>query len=181
MRASKEVAIPRMSYAPSPSLIEAYLPAASFHDAWSVSVDDSERTAFGWCQTMFAATPRWVSAPMSMRNRIVQLFGLKDLGSLSDVSRLKPEEDYRRGDRIGIFTFVEATPSEVLLCDDDKHLVVTLSLHRGDIVAGGRVVTVTTVVHVKNLLGRLYMVPVAPLHRMIVPRSLSMLGQGVNR
>jgi hypothetical protein len=27
----------------------------------------------------------------------------------------------------------------------------------------------------------LYMVPVAPLHRMIVPRSLSMLGQGVNR
>lgn len=173
--------MPRKSEAPSPSLIEPYLPGASFHDAWCIRVDDPEQTAFERCVALFTATPPWVSTLMSIRNRVVLLFGLKDLGNFRDATRFRPEADYRRGDRVGIFTFVEATPTEVLLCDDDKHLVVTLSLHQGDVVAGSRLVTVTTVVHVKNALGRLYMVPVAPLHRLIVPRSLLALGRRVDR
>ncbi|WP_447502740.1 DUF2867 domain-containing protein, partial [Acinetobacter pittii] len=39
-----------------------------------------------------------------------------------------------------------------------------------------QVLTVTTVVHIKNLLGRLYMVPVIPAHRKIVPATLQILG-----
>ncbi|WP_419723785.1 DUF2867 domain-containing protein [Vibrio sinaloensis] len=34
---------------------------------------------------------------------------------------------------------------------------------------------VTTVVHIKNWLGRVYMLPVAPMHKIIVPSSLKAL------
>lgn len=177
MRTAKKGVIPRKSEAPHPSLIETYLPGANFHDAWSITVNDSAQTAFGWYLAIFTATPRWLNRLMSMRNRAARWFGLKDLGSFSDISRLRPEGDYRPGDRMGIFTFVEAHSSEVLLCDDDKHLAVSLSVHRSEIIAGCRVITVTTVVHGKNVLGGLYMIPVTPMHRLIVPRSLSALGR----
>ena len=77
------------------------------------------------------------------------------------------------GDRVGIFTLVANTFDEVLLSDKDKHLDVTLSIHRAvDANTGAVVVTVTTVVHVHNLLGRLYMLPVVPMHRIIAPSVL---------
>ena len=37
-------------------------------------------------------------------------------------------------------------------------------------------ITITTVVHVNNLLGHLYMLPVAPMHRRIAPAVLAGLG-----
>ena len=57
-------------------------------------------------------------------------------------------------------------------------VLATLSIHRKDgVEAHSTVITVTTVVHVKNALGRLYMLPVKPMHRLIAPAVLSRLGR----
>lgn len=111
---------------------------------------------------------------MSARNRIVQLFGLKNLGAMDNLDGTRVPKDYVLGDRVGIFTLFENSFDEVLLGDRDKHLNVVLSVHRKLLPEGLAVeVTLTTVVHVKNLLGRLYMLPVAPAHRIIAPAVLA--------
>lgn len=114
---------------------------------------------------------------MALRNRAVALFGLKNLGGLSGLSRDKPVSAYQAGDRVGIFTLFENTFDEVLLGDKDKHLNVVVSVHRQPAPTSACViVTVTTVVHVKNMLGRMYMLPVKPMHRLIAPAVLKAVG-----
>ena len=111
---------------------------------------------------------------MAARNAVVQMVGLKNLGTLSEIDASKPSSAYQPGERVGIFTLFENTFDEVLLGDRDKHLDVVLSVHRRLLPSGDAVeVTLTTVVHVKNLLGRLYMLPVKPAHRIIAPAVLA--------
>jgi hypothetical protein len=166
---------PRETVAPKDSLIAALLEGANFHDAWCVESDSAELSALEHFIKAVKTTPRWVEACMTLRNRVVSLFGLKDLGKLAALSR--PAVAYQPGDRVGIFTLFENTFDEVLLGDKDKHLDVVLSVHRHPVPEANRVlVTVTTVVHVKNSLGRLYMLPVAPMHRIIVPAVVRAMG-----
>ncbi|MBI5259199.1 MAG: DUF2867 domain-containing protein [Burkholderiales bacterium] len=158
--------------------IRGRLPGAYFHDCHVVRVPASDTTALGHFLQVVARTPRWVNLLMALRNRTVALFGLKNLGALGGFDPAKPESAYRPGERVGIFTLIQNTPDEVLLGDDDKHLEVVLSVFKGPVDAAGQVrVSVTTVVHVHNLLGRLYMLPVTPLHRLIAPAVLARAGR----
>ena len=164
---------PRETSAPAGSRVSALVPGSYFHDAWQVEAGDPNLSALGQFLQAVKSTPAWVSACMTLRNQVVGLFGLKNLGSLQDVRASKAASEYKPGDRVGIFTVFENTADEVLLGDKDKHLDVTLSVHRAPAADGlSAVVTVTTVVTVHNLLGRLYMIPVAPMHRMIAPSVL---------
>lgn len=148
--------------------------SASFYDAWSITSKHIERSALDHFLVAAQRTPRWVNLAMATRNAIVQMVGLKNLGTLSDIEASKPSSSYQPGERVGIFTLFENTFDEVLLGDRDKHLDVVLSVHRRLLPSGGAVeVTLTTVVHVKNLLGRLYMLPVKPAHRIIAPAVLA--------
>ncbi|RUP34973.1 MAG: DUF2867 domain-containing protein [Curvibacter sp.] len=163
---------------PADSLITSFLPGASFHDANAIVVAEGHLSALDHFLQALRHTPRWVDVLMVLRNRVVSLLGLKDLGALSRLDPAKPASAYAVGERVGIFTLIRNTPDEVLLGDQDKHLDVTLSVHRAAATAGGpATVTVTTVVHVHNLLGRIYMLPVTPMHRIIGPSVLKAIGK----
>ncbi|HEY3433453.1 MAG TPA: DUF2867 domain-containing protein [Rhodocyclaceae bacterium] len=165
--------LPFKSPTPAQSRIAPLIPGSYFHDAWSVSAGDPKLSALGQFLKAFASPPAWVNLCMALRNRAAALVGLKNLGAFDKIDASKRESDYQPGDRVGIFTLIDNTFDEVLLSDRDKHLDVTLSLHRAeDAATGAVVVTVTTVVHVHNLLGRLYMLPVEPMHRLIAPSVL---------
>jgi Protein of unknown function (DUF2867) len=174
---------------PKPSLVAAHLPGASFYDAWSMPVGGPPRDALGYFLLAAASTPAWVNMAMTIRNKVVLAFGLKDLGALPPLDPSLPTTAYQPGDRVGIFKLLQNTPAETLLGDNDKHLDVVVSLHVGPPLAdealdanvvtkhpsNTRVITVSTVVHVHNRLGRLYMLPVTPAHRVIVPTMLRRL------
>ena len=165
---------PRSTEPPPGSFIAGRLAGAYFHDAWSVRAGDPQLSAFGQFLKMMSGTPRWIEHCMALRNRVVAKLGLKNLGGFANFDRTKAEDAYRPGDRVGIFTLFECTPDEVLLGDRDKHLDVVLSLHRQpngpDVI-----VTVTTVVHVHNWLGRIYMLPVTPMHKVIAAVTMKRL------
>lgn len=169
--------IPTETCAPQSSAISAYLPGAYFHDAWSITPADPGLSALEQFLKALAATPPWVDRLMSLRNHAVAALGLKNLGALSRLDPAKPASAYQSGDRVGIFTLIANSADEVLLGDRDQHLDVILSAHRAATPDGGQVLlTVTTVVHVHNWLGRLYMLPVTPLHRLIAPSVLKSVG-----
>jgi hypothetical protein len=111
---------------------------------------------------------------MNVRNKVAAGLGLKDVGSLSSVESDKPAQAYRIGDQAGIFKLLELHAHEVILGETDKHLDVKVSVAKQD-QPGYTVVSVSTVVHVHNFMGRLYMFFVTPAHRIIAPATVSKL------
>lgn len=85
-----------LSDVPSESAINARLAGAYFHDCYTVSVRDTKATALGYFLSAVASTPRWVDVLMALRNKLVQLVGLKDLGGLGELSQLKPAAEYQQ-------------------------------------------------------------------------------------
>lgn len=166
-------ATPVETTVPASSALAQSLPGAYFHDAWAIAPRDPGASALAMFLNVTADTPGWVNTLMALRNRVVSLAGLKNLGTLSGLDPNKPASAYQVGDRVGIFTLFANTPDEVLLGDKDKHLDVMLSVHKTVDARSGQVLaTVSTVVHVHNWLGRLYMLPVTPMHRLIAPAVL---------
>jgi hypothetical protein len=162
------------------SAIRELIPGSYFHDSWSIEAAEPNLDPLSQFLRVAKSTPRWIDEAMKLRNRIVSLFGIKDLGSLSEVSASKQASDYKPGDRVGIFTLISMSENEVLLGDNDRHLKVVVSVHRqATELAAQAVVTVTTVVMVHNWFGRLYMVPVRPAHRVIARTVVRAIGNPV--
>ncbi len=160
--------------APSGSRVD----GAYFWDAWCAPAAQPGLTALEQFLRVARHTPAWIERLMAVRNRVVSALGLKDLGGLSQIDPHKPATDYRLGDRVGIFTLHDVSDDEVCLGDHDRHLQVVVSVHCAPPDAHGQVaVTVTTVVRVHNLLGRLYMLPVRPAHRVIARAMTAAVGR----
>lgn len=159
---------------PSASAINARLPGAYFYDSYSIALPGISRPALDYFLAAIARTPQWVNALMALRNKTVQLVGLKDLGGLGGFDHSKPASTYVPGDRVGIFKLMSNTEQEALLGESDKHLEVVLSVFKHPLAANGSLtISITTVVHVHNLLGRVYMLPVTPLHKLIAPSVMN--------
>ncbi|MGC5700709.1 DUF2867 domain-containing protein [Pseudomonas sp. NFXW11] len=164
---------------PTPSSIAELAPGATFIDCRRTLAHHPERSALRHLLNLMSQTPAWIDRLMGLRNRVVQLFGLKDLGRLTRIDLARADEDYRPGERVGIFTLISQAPDEVLVVDRDKHLDVYLSLNLLPADAEGRrPLVLSTLVHPHNLLGRLYMLPVAPFHRIIAPMTLANINRG---
>jgi Protein of unknown function (DUF2867) len=172
------VRTPTECEAPHHSVIAKRIAGAYFHDTWRVQSEFPELSAFEHYLKAASETPRWVDSLMSLRNRVVAIVGLKNLGNLAAIDKAKLETDYNLGDRVGIFKLLEIHENEVLLGDDDSHLNAVISIHRAQASMDAPVfISATTVVRVHNLVGRLYLLPVVPLHRRIVPAVMRGFGK----
>jgi hypothetical protein len=154
---------------PSESRVYEDAGTAYFYDAYEVQQGENGESALQAALRLGSVTPSWFDFLMTTRNRIVGWFGLKNLGKFSAIDRSKAPDDYRVGDRVGIFTLSSISPEEVILVDDDKHLRAQISVFKRCNV------TISTVVHVHNFLGKAYLFFVIPAHRLIVPPLLKRL------
>lgn len=162
----------KISEVPSFSALRDSLPTAYFYDSYTVELPPDERSPLELYLSVISRTPRWIDFLMNVRNKIVAQFGLKDMGALSHIERSKPALAYRIGDQAGIFKVLELHEHEVILGETDKHLDVKISVARQN-KPGSTTVSVSTVVHVHNAMGRLYMFFVTPAHRIIAPATVS--------
>lgn len=169
---------PTLTTPPPGSAAAALLPGAYFHDAWAIRPAQPQLEPLDQFLRVARQTPAWVDGLMNLRNRLVGLVGLKNLGALSRLSPGAVASDFRIGDRVGIFTLLARSDTEALLGDSDKHLDVVVSIHRQPgVPADQALVTVSTVVKVHNLLGRLYMLPVRPAHHLIARTMVKAVGR----
>lgn len=162
---------------PEGSRIMASLPGADFSDCYQFADPNPQASALQTYLALVARTPGWMNTLMALRNQAVRLVGLKHLGSLNGATATRPADSYHPGDRVGIFSLLHAQADEVILCDDDKHLRVELSLLKHQ-VQDLPMVSLSTVVHIHNGLGRFYMGIVGPVHQIIVPRMLAQVVHG---
>lgn len=162
---------------PPGSRIVQAAPGADFADCYRLADPSPQASALQTYLTLVARTPGWMHALMALRNQAVRLVGLKHLGSLNGATTTQPASTYQLGDRVGIFSLLHAQADEVILEDNDKHLRVQLSLVKHQ-VQGRAMVSLSTVVHIHNGLGRFYMGIVGPVHQIIVPRMLAQVVHG---
>ncbi len=164
----------RKTNIPQGSEIEKIINGAYYFDTYKASISINKKTALDIYLEMVKTTPGWVDSLMVLRNKIASMVGLKNLGSLGEIEQAKPGENYKVGDRVGIFTVHFISDKEVILSDSDKHLDVKLSVYKmGE--NKKNTVAISTVVHIHNILGRLYMLFVTPMHKVIAPAMLKKL------
>jgi hypothetical protein len=156
---------------PSASAVRALQARANYWDAYEVDVPGRAPSALHAYLAFAQRTPKWIDFLMALRNGAVRLLGLKDVGNLADVPPPSAASTLKPGDRVGIFTIRSVCDDEAVLEIIDSHLDVVLSVYRHDGVP--QRLTVSTLVFYHNAVGRLYMLPVGPMHRLVVRSILS--------
>ena len=121
--------------------------------------------------------PGWATALLALRNLLVAPFGLKTGGP--NALPLPTRDQINTQSYSGIFAVHSATPDEVILGTDDRHLDFRISILRSE---PDDLVAISTWVRPHNRLGRIYLALVYPFHRLIVARCLQGAGRlGVTR
>ena len=117
---------------------------------------------------IFTHQPSWIGNLTRIRDVIVASFGLKTAKHLATLA------GYSANGRVGIFKVYSMNETEIVLGEDDKHLDFRVSVLCSVDPApeSGRQLILSTVVHCHNLLGRAYLLVIAPFHRMVVKASL---------
>jgi len=154
---------------PAHSAVSAVYESMNLADAFAIQLPfgtSSDPDVLG--RFLIAQQPFWIGWLTNVRDAIVACFGLKTARSLATLG------GEANADRIGIFKVYGKTETEIVLGEDDKHLDFRLSVLRTPDLSpalGGQL-TVSTVVHCHNLLGRAYILVIAPFHRLVVKASL---------
>ena len=161
--------VDRIAFPPE-SRVAARLAEATFQDAFEADLDDDRLTPVEIALRLLRATPDWVEALLHVRNRAVRLFGLRDVGALGAVDE-RPASAYAAGDRLSFFDIVSVGDDELVLSADDRHLQVRISFLKRR-VAGRARYAVASWVRTHSTLGRAYMIPVGPIHAVIVKQAM---------
>jgi hypothetical protein len=115
--------------------------------------------------------PWWARALIVVRNFIVSFFGLHTEPA-ANVWKPKVKDCYTPGDRIVRFNLYTLDDNEIVAGIDDKHLDFRVSvMHVTE--NGAHKVVVSTLIFTHNLLGKIYLLFVLPLHRFGMRRLLA--------
>jgi hypothetical protein len=159
---------------PAESQLQPLLAGAHYYDAFAADMADPALTPTQIFVRFGEAFPDWGEALLGVRNQVVKRLGLLDVGAFRKVDP-KPIGTLSVGDPLGIFRIMAMDETELVAGIDDSHLDVRISVVKR---CGERRASyvVCSVVTIHNLLGRLYMLPVAPMHRLIVRETMRRAG-----
>ena len=164
-----ELTLVRQVALPAQSAVAAVYGSTNLADAFAIQLPfgSSSDPEVLW-RFLISQQPAWIGWLTNVRDAIVACFGLKTAKHLATLS------SEANAVRIGIFKVYGKSETEIVLGEDDKHLDFRLSILRTPDLSptlGGELI-VSTVVHCHNLLGRAYILVIAPFHRQVVKASL---------
>ena len=154
---------------PSQSAVATAFKSVNLADAFSIQLpSDASINPDVLARFIFLVQPSWIGALTNVRDAIVTGFGLKTAKHLATLS------SDTAAPRISIFRVFGTSENEVVLGENDKHLDFRVSnlCTPGSPPNAGNQLTLSTVVHCHNRLGRAYLSVIAPFHRQVVKASL---------
>ena len=111
--------------------------------------------------------PWWITFLMTTRDWIVGWFGLKTSKQIKATNRYS----------FGLFPILARSGDEVIAGEDDRHLNFRVVIRLIEDASGVQRVAFRTLVQFNNTLGRIYFIPVKPIHKVIVPALLRRLSR----
>ena len=137
-----------VSLPPESKIAKAYA-STSLADAYSIDLPPGASTNPELlARFIFSHQAPWISSLIAVRDAIVGRFGLKTARQLTSLAAGS------KTGRLGIFKIYDASPTEIVLGEDDKHLDFRLSVlcSNQPSPGGKRQLTLSTVVHCHNRL-----------------------------
>ncbi|MGK5029884.1 DUF2867 domain-containing protein [Janthinobacterium sp. MDT1-19] len=159
------IAVRAVALPPGASIAPLYQ-GSNLADAYAVDLPNArarELDMESLARQLLGSQPRWAQWLMVVRDAIVACFGIKTAKQMEG----KP------GKRIGIFRIYAVSDDEIIVGEDDSHLDFRLSVLRHRDAGRHGSVTVASVVHCHNRVGRAYILLIRPFHKLIVQRSLA--------
>ena len=152
---------------PADSLFHASLPVFDYVDVFGSEFGSQANLQVGDAlRAFFLCAPPWVRFLMRLRDRIVSRIGLKTSEAMDEAALARLEIAPGKG--AGVFRIWAVAENEIITGEDDRHLDFRVLARLEKIRPGNRYrLTVATGVHLKNLLGRAYFLPVKFFHRRI--------------
>ena len=151
------------------SNIQMLAPAAEldFFDQQSVRLPKDLSALEAWISVISHPGP-FLKMAFSIRDAVSALFGVKRIGGFTG----QYPETGEVGEMLDFFLVEHVSPDVLTLTARDRHLdvITCISVSR-------QMLTITSSVKTHNRFGRIYMLPVAPVHRLIVRGDLKRLGR----
>ncbi len=116
-----------------------------------------------------------MNALFVLRDALVRPFGLKPIGCFAGKNRAASPP--HPGHDLDFFVVRDIDDDRLVLTVEDSHLVVMICLHLALREPEGRHLYLTASVQVRNVLGKVYMVPVALVHPLIARWMLRKIEQ----
>ena len=156
------------------SLVGNYFPA-DYSDVYTCEVyAEKEVIPDDIMVSFWVDFPAWVNMLFKLRNFMVKFVGLKSSEN-GDLKEL--EKCIRTGKPYGLFSVPAKNCNETVLLLTDKHLNAYISVYV-ESKEEHKTISVITLVHFKNKLGRIYFFVIRPFHGLVVK---SMLKRTVNK
>ncbi len=155
-------------------IIKSILPESSllknipsdFADSYSIALNTNDLTIEQVGKSFFTSAPVWVEALLIVRDKIVGVIGLKTASDFEYRKKLINNFKCEVGEQLALFKVFDKNEHEVIIGEDDKHLDFSVSLFLD---RQNHTLAVSTVVKINNWIGELYLLPVIPFHKIIVP------------
>lgn len=150
---------------PEASRLRQFFPA-DYTDAFELTADyDIEASPDDVLVGFLVDMPKWVNALFKLRNFLVKFVGLQ--GSNGE-SAEEFEKRIRTGGSYHFAEIPEKTPDETVIIMRDKHLDAYLSVLKNN----NRSITVNTLVHYNNRLGKIYFFFIRPFHGIVIKTGI---------
>jgi hypothetical protein len=153
---------------PKDSIIRTSLDRIDHADAFHCLFQTSDHiTIEQVIHAFFAAAPSWMHTLFNIRDAIVKQFGLKTINR-KERERMRREFVIQPGASLGLFNVFSNNEREVIMGEDDKHLNFRVSflLEKRD--DQTYELYFMTIVKFHNWLGKIYFLPVKPMHALVV-------------
>ncbi|WP_311541779.1 DUF2867 domain-containing protein [Paraburkholderia sp. MM5384-R2] len=132
----------------------------------------SRVTAFESYCGMTDSSSQLLRTAFWLRDRFCALAGVRPINGFAQE---RPKASPVAGDVVDFFKVDYITNDELFLVANDRHLCVLVALMLSPALGSKRELTITASVKTHNLFGKVYMVPVAYAHGLIVRRMLRQL------
>jgi hypothetical protein len=159
---------------PTASLIEKSFTKFDYTDAYSCTFpSQQERSVDDAVQAFFKTESPVISSLFKLRNAIMKPFGFK-ASDASDREKALRKFKIEKGNALGLFKVIDRSDNEVIMGEDDRHLNfrISLLLTRDLQNPVSYTLVLSTAVTMNNQFGKLYFIPVKPMHKLIVPSMM---------
>ena len=166
-----DMTVKRTELAGESALHDIFKPG-DFLDCYTVAMPP-DRPLGEIAQYILLAMPGWARTLLRIRDRIVHIFGIKTTRDLSQGNSFR--KSLAVGGRVGFMQIRSISEREIILGEDDSHLDFRVVLRREPGEEG--LVSLATLVHRHNLIGRMYLMLIMPFHKLIVKSRLAAAAQ----
>jgi hypothetical protein len=168
------------SILPTNSLAQNYLPA-DYADIFTTIVSENKSlTPDNLLIAFWTDFSKWIQVLFKLRDCLAKPFGLKTSENGTDFKQ-KFEAAIRNREQFNLMSVPAKSANETIMRLTDKHLTAELSVCNEKLTNKQLKISVITLVHYHNFLGRIYFFVIRPFHKIIlkamIKRSIKRLTQ----